>query len=193
MSHSIIRDFLEAWLARAIGADRRAAVLFGRILNARRCVACARHYARIAATHGQFEHAEEALARAAGWAPRHAAVWQELARIRARMGWWPEAASALERLVRLQPLNADAWFELADAHIALGQYAYAIPALRKVHDLVPASPRPLYLIGICQHHCGNERGLRDAVEQVAERDLQRATQLLTQTGRSDWRIPGVSC
>ncbi len=193
MSCSIIRDFLEAWLARIVGADRQAAMLFGRILNARRCVPCARHYARIAARHGQFEHAEEALARAVGWVPGHADAWLELARIRARLGWWGQVVAALRERVRLRPQDADAWFELADAHIALGQYAYAIPALRRVHLLVPASPRPLYLIGICQHHCGNEKGLRDAVERVAERDLQRATQLLTQTGRSDWRIPGVSC
>lgn len=193
MSHSIIRDFLEAWLARVVGADRRAAALFGRILNARRCVACARHYARIACRHGQFEHAEEALTRAAGWSPRNANVWRELASVRARLGWWAEAAAALRALVALQPRNADAWFELADAYIALRQYAYAIPALRRVHELLPASPRPLYLIGICQHHCGNEQGLRDAVAQVAQRDLQRASQLLTQTGRTDWRIPGLTC
>lgn len=193
MDRKIIRGWLGAWWFRLIGADRRAAVLFGRILNRRRCVSCAWHYAAIAERHGRFEHAEFALSLLASWEPGDAGVWRALARIRMRLGDWQSAVQALRELVKRQPSDHGAWLELADAHMALHEYAYAIPPLRKAQALIPDRPYPLYLIGICQHHCGNERALREVVERIAHLDLQRASLLLAQTGRTGWRIPGVSC
>lgn len=192
MNSSIVLQWMGAWLCSLVGAKRRAYRLFQRVLSARRCVRCARHFSVIAMRQGEYEQAEIALSHAAMWAPGRADVWRDLARVRARMGLWREALAALREWSRLAPDCVDAWFELADAHIALGQYAHAIPPLRRAQLLVPQSPLPFYLIGVCQHHCGNDAALRDMVERVAAMDLQRACRLLRQTGHTSWRVRGFS-
>lgn len=193
MSSGIVRDWFCAWFARLVGADRQAIVLFARVLERRPHARCARRLAGLAMRHGEFELAEATLARLVCWRPRSAADWHELARVRRRMGLWQDAIAALREVTRLRPGCEEAWLDLADAHVALREYAYAIPPLRRAQALLPESTYPLYLIGICQHHCGNDRVLRELVERVAAVDLRRASLMLEQTGRTDWRIPGLSC
>lgn len=193
MNGGIVREWLGAWLARLVGADWLAMERFGRVLARYRSVVCARQLAALAMRSGEFELAEATLARLVSWRPRSAADWHELARVRRRMGRWQDAIEALRRVTQLLPACDEAWFDLADAHIALREYAYAIPPLRRAQALLPESTYPLYLIGICQHHCGNDKVLRELIERVAAVDLRRASLMLKQTGRTDWRIPGLSC
>ncbi|MDQ7989143.1 MAG: hypothetical protein REI09_05850 [Candidatus Dactylopiibacterium sp.] len=191
MDVQFTRQWLEASLFRLVGFNRRSAAIYQRLLSQRRCASCARNYAAIAMRSRRYAEAETALLKLLEWEPADALGWHELGRARLRLGLARPAAHALRHAVQLNPELDDAWLDLGQAHLIAHEYAYAIAPLRRAHALAPLSPLPLYLIGLCQHHCGNEAALRDMIARVAEIDPQRADLLVAETRPGAGRIERV--
>ncbi len=162
--------------------NARAAAIFRQLLNLRRCVSCARHYAELAIRRGMRSEAAFALEQLVSWAPQDVDAWFELGRVREDLGRKRDAGEAFRQAARLQPDEERGWYGLARMHMDLGEYAYALPPLRRLSELLPLSPQPHYLIGVCQQRCGNEAAVREAVRRLVDLDPMRAAQLIEETG-----------
>ncbi|MBS1210226.1 MAG: tetratricopeptide repeat protein [Proteobacteria bacterium] len=173
-----------AGICQVFGLNVQALEIYRQLLAVYEDAPCARVAAILAAKTGKLEEAEGWYTKAAAWMPDDVETWFNLGYLRDALGRKREAMEAFQRAVQLAPHFDRAWHGIGSMRIALGEHAQAIEPLRKAHELQP-SAQLLYLMGTCQHVCGNERAVRNTVQELVKLDMKRARLLVEETGRKD--------
>jgi len=173
-----------AGICQILGLSGQALEIYRELLAVYEDAPCARVAAILSAKAGKLEEAERWYAKAAAWMPEDVETWFNLGYLRDALGRKREAMEAFQRAVQLAPHFDRAWHGIGSMRIALGEHAQAIEPLRKAYELQPNS-QLLYLMGTCQHVCGNERAVRSTVQELVKLDMLRARKLVEETGRKD--------
>jgi tetratricopeptide (TPR) repeat protein len=176
-----------AGVLHVLGFSRQALAVYREILQHRNDAPSARAAAILSAKEGDLLEAEHWYAKAAEWEPDDIETWFNLGYLRDALGRKREAIDAFRETVRLAPNFERAWHGIGSMHIDLSEHALAIEPLRHAHALQPLNPQPLYQIGLCQHICGNDHAVHDVVQELVTLDVQRARELIEETGRKGLR------